>query len=181
MLGCKRQLALGNGHGLDPNQAILPGLRRFLSVLVITILIGSAGFAQTMPDSVYAAFSRAYKSLDAKSITRLYTNNAVVTNLYRHDAPSTIVGSQEINAYFDNFFGQFPSRSQHLELVFKVSQRRKIGNEYFDNGYYRLTILKNKETVQTLYGKFATVLVEENGKWKFRSDATSDADPDEFN
>lgn len=147
----------------------------------MSILLATSVAAQTTPDAVYGEFSRAYKNLDAKVITSLYTNNAVVTNLYRHDAPSTIVGSEEINAYFDSFFGQFPPRNQQLELVFKVSQRRKIGNEYFDNGYYRLTILKNKETVQTLYGKFATVLVEENGKWKFRSDATSDADVDEFN
>lgn len=156
-------------------------LRRLLGVLVMSVLFVTVGVAQAAPDSVYAQFSRAYHDLDAKAVTRLYTNNAVVSNLYRHDAPSTFVGSAEISAYFESFFRQFIPRNQRLELEFKVSQRRKIGTECFDNGYYRLTILKDKEPIQILYGKFATVLIQENGKWKFRSDATSDAEPDEFN
>jgi ketosteroid isomerase-like protein len=156
-------------------------LRKVLMVLAMSFFLVITAFTQTAQDAVYAQFTRAYKSLDSKAITDLYTQNAVVTNLYRHDAPSTIVGSLEISAYFKSFFEQFDPRNQQLELVFKVSQRRKIGNEYFDNGFYRLIIFKNKDIIQTLYGKFATIIVQENGKWKFRSDATSDADPDEFN
>jgi hypothetical protein len=156
-------------------------LRRVFVMLASLVLLATSAFTQTAQDSVYSQFSRGYRSLDSKAITDLYSKNAVVTNLYRHDAPSTLVGSLEISAYFKSFFEQFNLRNQQLELVFKVSQRRKIGNEYFDNGFYRLTIFKNKDTIQTLYGKFATILVEENGKWKFRSDATSDADPEEFN
>lgn len=152
-------------------------------ILIITILvIGTAdsATAQSTPDSLYSFYSGAYAQLDPAAIASLYTEDALAFNLYRYQAPVTLQGRKEIHHNFTEFFQSFQRRGLQLKLTFKVSSRRKLGDEYLDNGYYKLEAGQRGVVTQTFYGKFATVLRQVNGRWLFRSDATSDMNADEY-
>lgn len=107
-------------------------------ILIITILvIGTAdsATAQSTPDSLYSFYSGAYAQLDPAAIASLYTEDALAFNLYRYQAPVTLQGRKEIHHNFTEFFQSFQRRGLQLKLTFKVSSRRKLGDEYLDNGY----------------------------------------------
>lgn len=152
-------------------------------IFIITILfLGTAqgARAQSTPDSLYIYYSEAYAQLDPAAINSLYTEDALVFNLYRYQAPLTLQGRKEIHDNFSEFFQSFQKRGLQLKLSFKVSSRRKLGDEYLDNGYYKLEVGQKGVVNQAFYGKFATVLRQVNGRWLFRSDATSDMNADEY-
>lgn len=152
-------------------------------IFIITMLVlGTAqgAKAQSTPDSLYTYFSGAYAQLDPAAIASLYTEDALAFNLYRYEAPLTLQGRKEILENFTQFFQGFQKKGLQLKLTFKVSSRRKLGDEYLDNGYYKLEVGQNGVVTQTFYGKFATVLRQVNGRWLFRSDATSDMNADEY-
>ncbi len=138
-------------------------------------ILSSICFGQTDPDSLYERFARSYAELDSHSITELYTPSAELLNLYDESDPSAIRGEKEIKQYFSNFFQPFKDGKQTLQLTFKIAERKKHQDVILDNGYYRLEIITPNSPIQAAYGKFSAVLELRENIWKFRTDATTNA------
>lgn len=152
---------------------------KYLKFIFFLVVIN--GFSQNEikepdPDILYKKFTEAYDELDADSISELYTHNASILNLYDSKNPNSINGTDNIKNYFRNFFNYFKKNNRKLQLTFKIINRKKRDNTFLDNGYYRLEILTTDKSNPVIFGKFSTVIVLENEKWKFSIDASTDSD-----
>lgn len=131
--------------------------------------------AQTdQPVNVYRILSNIYSSKSMDEIKEAYSLNAVLINLYQKSEPHMIVGLEDINNYYANFFKGFAENGQNLELIFKIIDRRFVNEKLYDSGYYELIISDASGNVQKYHGKFNTILVQENGRWIIQNDATTD-------
>ena len=139
-------------------------------------------FSQTESGAnlLYLKFSQAYESLSAIDITQLYTGDATILNLYQNDKPNSLQGISSIEKHYKDFFQNWKSKNTHLNLVFKIAERKTTGAVTYDNGFYVLEISEKNKPKQTFFGKFSTVLHLINGEWKFYTDATSTAIFTEF-
>jgi pimeloyl-ACP methyl ester carboxylesterase len=128
------------------------------------------------PDILYENFTKAYDSLNSKSIVNLYLENAEVLNLYDGENSSSLKGKIEVEKYFEEFFESFKKNNQKLKLTFKIANRKKVGENILDNGFYQLEIITQNKPSFFTFGKFSTVLELENDIWKFKTDATTNTD-----
>jgi pimeloyl-ACP methyl ester carboxylesterase/ketosteroid isomerase-like protein len=151
---------------------------KLLSLLFF--LISFSGFAQQSPDSLYHNFTKAYDDLDAEKIANLYAENAEMLNLYDGENANSFKGQVEIRKYFQNFFQRFKAQNQKIQLTFKIIDRKKIGENILDNGFYRLEILTPNKPSFFTFGKFSTILEWKNDRWKFKTDATTNTDFTEY-
>jgi pimeloyl-ACP methyl ester carboxylesterase len=139
-------------------------------------LILFSGFAQQSPDSLYHNFTKAYDNLDAEKAGNLYVDNAEMLNLYDGENANSFKRQVEIRKYFQNFFQRFQAQNQKLQLTFKIIDRKKIGENILDNGFYRLEILTPEKPSFFTFGKFSTILERNNDRWRFKTDATTNTD-----
>lgn len=139
-------------------------------------------FSQTESGAnlLYLKFSKAYESLSAVDITQQYTDDATILTLYQNDKPNSLQGISSIEKHYKDFFQNWKSKNTHLNLVFKIAERKTTGAVTYDNGFYALEISEKNKPKQTFFGKFSTVLHLINGEWKFYTDATSTATFTEF-
>jgi pimeloyl-ACP methyl ester carboxylesterase/ketosteroid isomerase-like protein len=147
-----------------------------MRLLSLFCLISISVFAQPYPDSLYHKFTKTYDELDAAKIGNLYTEHAETLNLYDGSNPNSHKGRANIEQYFRKFFDNVKSKNQRLILTFKIIHRKKEGDHLLDNGFYRLEVTTPNKPSSFGFGKFSTVLQQENGKWKFKTDATTNTD-----
>lgn len=91
-----------------------------------------------------------------------------------------IVRQASIEKYYERFFQAIKDENQKLRLTFKVVDRQKVGDLILDNGFYQLEVLSSGGSGQSSYGKFSTVLMVEDGVWKFKTDATTNTELGEY-
>ena len=125
------------------------------------------------PDFLYENFAKAYDELSAEKLVDLYTDNAEALNLYDGGNPNSIKGHQEIKKYYSDFFQHFKKNNQKISITFKIVNRRKIGDDILDNGFYQLELVTPNKPSDLSFGKFSTVLQLVDDVWKFKTDATS--------
>lgn len=149
--------------------------------LVFILLFLSTSFCfgqQKEPnaDLLYENFTKAYDELSAEKLANLYINNAEILNLYDRSKPNSMKGQIEVQKYYANFFQSIKTNNQKLLLTFKIIDRRKIEDNILDNGFYRLEIITPNKPSSYGFGKFSTVLEQQNDVWKFKTDATTNTD-----
>lgn len=137
------------------------------------------GIAQN-PDLLYQQFSKGYDDLDAVAIANLYTNDAEVMYLYANSNPQSFKGKAAILASFQSFVDYTKNEDRTVSIVFKVIDRQKVGENFFDNGYYQLTVNAPNQKGFVDYGKISTILQVEAGEWKFKTDVSTSATREEF-
>lgn len=141
------------------------------------------GYCQTQepnPDRLYEDFSQAYHDMNAELINQLYTQDAVLLNLYDASHPSSIHGNEEIANFFSEMFNRIEKNGEKLELTFKIIDRKKIKDTILDNGFYILTVHGPDRAKRTSYGKLSTILKLGEKGWKFTVDANSNTDESEY-
>lgn len=150
---------------------------KILNILIsLSTILCSGQQSEANPDLLYENFTKTYDELNAEKITELYTDNAEVLNLYDGGNPNSIKGQQEIKKYFADFFQHCKKNNQKLLLTFKIIDRKKIGDDILDNGFYQLEFITPNQPSIFSFGKFSTVLKLVNGEWKFKTDATSNTE-----
>ncbi|MBK8635164.1 MAG: hypothetical protein IPN72_16990 [Saprospiraceae bacterium] len=132
------------------------------------------------PDDLYLNFVKAYDVLSAEKLANLYIKDAEALNLYDHSPSNSMKGRASIEKYYERFFQAIKDENQKLRLTFKVVDRQKVGDLILDNGFYQLEVLSSGGSGQSSYGKFSTVLMVEDGVWKFKTDATTNTDLGEY-
>ncbi|UJH67433.1 hypothetical protein [Allomuricauda sp. SCSIO 65647] len=152
---------------------------RVLCALLFSLTLNGFGQEQD-PDNLYIKYSHAYKALNADSLADCYVEGAVLLSLYDGSDPISIKGYEKIKAYFDSFFQQFRDNGHQLDLSFKITDRQKIGETVYDNGYYKLSILSEGNPVHIGYGKLSALIVMDDVNWKFSIDANTNTDEAEF-
>jgi len=153
------------------------------SLIILMLFFSLALTAQQSEKTInqpYESFSKAYKTLDATILEHNYAKKAVLLNLYENGEPNSIKGAKAITDYFNLFFEKIKSSGQTMELTFKITDREKVGDRYYDNGYYKLKMTGGQQPVYTGYGKLSTVLVWDDGKWKFQIDANTNTSEEYF-
>ncbi|MBX2878136.1 MAG: hypothetical protein KTR30_38810 [Saprospiraceae bacterium] len=135
---------------------------------------------QLNPDLPYQNFCRGYETLDASAIAETYTQEATLHNLYNGSSSNSFQGRHKIDSFFTATFASAKERALSLEIVFKVSSRQEQKNRILDNGLYQLNVSSPSQASNHRYGKFAIVLQEELGQWKFAVDANASATEEEF-
>lgn len=158
----------------------LLNLRAMKILFFLFYLLTFTGFAQQSPDALYENFTKAYDELNAEKIANLYVEHAEMLNLYDGGNANSTKGRSEIRKYFQDFFQRVKSKNQQLRLTFKVIDRKKNGEYSLDNGFYRLEILTPNKPSAFGFGKFSTILQQENDQYKFKTDATTNTDFEEY-
>lgn len=154
-----------------------------LFLLVFALLLALAAHGQQIantPDSIYEDFSKAYAEGDVTILEKLYVEDAVLLNLYDDSNPNSIQGNTTIQNYFSKFFKQVEKNGQTTRLVFKIMDRQNLGDTILDNGFYELTYTAADSSEIKSYGKLSTVLVLDQGLWKFKVDANTNTDEAEY-
>jgi ketosteroid isomerase-like protein len=131
---------------------------------------------EPIPNLLYENFVKAYDELDAEKLANLYTINAEALNLYDRSNPNSLKGKEDIKKYFAKFFQAIKDNNQKLQLTFKIIDRKKVGDNVLDNGFYRLEVLSPNKPSSFSFGKLSTVLELQDGVWKFKTDATTNTD-----
>lgn len=132
------------------------------------------------PDQLYKEFAQAYKELNVDKITKLYTHNADIINLYDGQLPGSFKGQQEIKAFYTQYFKSVANNQQQMELIFKINERKQSAESIVDHGYFFLEITGVNQPATALYGRFCTQLIYEEQQWKFKTDAATNAKAEEF-
>lgn len=127
-------------------------------------------------DQIYARFSEAYKLLDAKIVTDLYTETA----FYLTPESGMDRGRELIGNNFSGFFRSVKERKGKLAISFRIIERRVSGDLGYDVGIYKLASTNANGEATTSRGKFVVIAVKQkNGDWKFQLDAFSGLPKDE--
>jgi pimeloyl-ACP methyl ester carboxylesterase len=162
-----------------PNVELPKILKPMRILFVLLIIFSSKCFGQQIeqsPDLLYENFTKTYHELNSEELANLYIDKAEVLNLYDADNSNSMKGQREIKKYYESFFTSFKEKNQKLLLTFKIVDRKKVGENVLDNGFYRLEIITlNKPSIFS-FGKFSTVLELQNGAWKFKTDATTNTE-----
>jgi pimeloyl-ACP methyl ester carboxylesterase len=155
-----------------------------MRLILLTLFILSTNcFGQQKepsPDTLYSNFVKAYDELNAEHLTNLYTDNAEALNLYDNSNSNSLKGKQEIKEYYERFFQSIKNQNQKLVLTFKIVSRRKVNENFLDNGFYRLEIVSPNKPSIFSYGKFSTILELHNNYWQFKTDATTNTEFNEY-
>lgn len=147
----------------------------FPFLLTATLALGQAP-TEPNPNALYEQFAAAYDELNADHLANLYTLEAETLNLYDRSTPNSIKGRQGIKKYYVAFFQALKNNQQQLALTFKITSRSRAGDYLLDNGFYQLEIITPNGPSSFSFGKFSTVLERQDGAWKFKTDATTNAD-----
>ena len=151
--------------------------------VLFLILLSTSIQAQNETSEVnrpYEDFTLAYSTLDAEVLTTTYIDNAVLLNLYDNRQPNSIIGAEDIKQYFADFFKRLKENNQSLTLTFKIIDRTIKDSIIYDNGYYKLVSSGPDVPERISHGKLSTVLVRDEGRWKFKVDSNSNTDQKEY-
>lgn len=133
-------------------------------------------------DLLYQQFSKAYETLDLDLVSSLYTADARF--LTRSPNQVTLDGREAIRASFASYFEWAKNNNRHINISFRIVERRIADSLAYDTGYYLLKS-KPKEAQEFVdegsVGKFVTVMgLQPDGSWKFLLDGDSPAPYDAF-
>jgi uncharacterized protein (TIGR02246 family) len=160
---------------------------RILAILAALVLSFSGAWSQaaapkdlmrekgvaphTKIDDVYRRFSEAYRKLDSKAVTSLYTDNA----FYLSPGNEVKQGREKILADFSSFFGSVRDAGGSLSISFRILDRHVSGDLAYDVGIYGLAQKRPNSEERTSTGKFVVVARRmNNGDWRFHVDSYSD-------
>jgi len=149
-----------------------------ISVFLLTQIL--AAQQNESPNQVYEKFSEAYATLNADILLDCYTQDGTLLNLYDGSNPNSIKSAVKIKEYFAGFFQNLKGTGKSLQLAFKITDREKIDDVIYDNGYYMLSTIANNEVESSGYGKLSTILEFVDGSWRFRVDSNSNTDKSEY-
>jgi uncharacterized protein (TIGR02246 family) len=145
-----------------------------LSALVVLLAAPAAAQSPAAVDSVYAAFSRAYRTYDADLLRSLYTPDCQ----YLPANSDTGVQTCETAMHgFETFFEGARTEGRRLDIAFRFVDRAVAGDLAYDVGYYALTAATPEgEPLSVSHGKFVTVLKRQpDGAWRIHVDGYSPA------
>ena len=125
-------------------------------------------------DDVYVRFSKAYRDLDHKPFSSLYTKDAA----YLVPGSNIDIGSDKIVDGFRLFFDSVRSKGERLTISFRIVQRKVVGKMAYDVGIYTLKNYEDGKQIGEGRGKFIVVAVKDGRNWKFQVDAYSDMPKD---
>ncbi len=128
----------------------------------------------------YEDFSLAYRTLNAEILSNTYNSDAVLLNLYDTRQPNSIISSESIKQYFASFFKRLKEEKQALSLSFKIIDRQVKDGVVYDNGYYKLVSSGSDVPERISHGKLSTILVYDEGRWKFKIDSNTNTDQKEY-
>ncbi len=156
-----------------------------MKTLIIALLfLTTYCFAQspdsTNPDDLYLEFVESYAQFNSEGVANLYVSDATLLNLYDSETPNSVRGQGAIKKHFSTFFSDFIRKKQKLLLTFKLIDRKINDKLILDNGVYRLEIMSENLPKSTHFGKFSTVLELVDNKWRFKTDASTNTNFEEF-
>lgn len=159
---------------------------KVLLVFAFIVAIAVPGFAQTKVtdelsldagvakhagiDEIYRKFSKAYRDLDHKVFSELYTESAA----YLVPGDDIQVGGGDIVKGFERFFDSVRGKNERMTISFQIVQRKVAGSMGYDVGIYTLSNFKGNAKLGTGRGKFVVVAVRDGARWQFQVDGYSD-------
>jgi dienelactone hydrolase len=143
----------------------------------MVLVAGPASTAASEDDRPYLQLREAYAQSDPDKAAAAYTDQATYTELYPNTTPVLRVGKKAIRDGFAGIFNQFgpPSRSNPIDLNFRLVSRQKTTGGNADVGYYRLTVGRGS-AAHRYYGAFGTQI--DGGR--FVSDSSTSASIEQF-
>lgn len=121
-------------------------------------------------DAVYAAFSKAYETLDPATVANLYTEDA----LYLEPQSDVLRGRKAILDNFTGFFGSVREAGSTIRIRFEIVDRQVAGDLATDVGYFTLSRATKDGRDSTSRGKFVVVGKKQaDGAWRFHVDSYS--------
>ncbi len=128
----------------------------------------------------YKVFSSGFENLDLDSIDTIYADDAVYISETLDK--EIVTGKDDILALYSVFFKKIAKKSAHIDVDFRIINRKLTEKTATDVGYYLVRFHPRKETgepTSVFSGKF--VLVSRKvGKqqWQFIVDSNTKANPD---
>jgi len=148
-------------------------------VAVALLLPTAASADDAEANALYARLSAAHAALDTAALEPLYAPGA--TYLPR-SGRFAIQSREEIVRRERASHDGMRANGGSIELRFRVTDRKRFGDVYVDNGYMRTVISRSKsEPATTVTSKFILVMARQpDGRWALVSDADSDAPADAY-
>jgi len=148
--------------------------RLILFALVVLVAAPIAAQSPAAVDSVYAAFSRAYRTYDADLLRSIYTPDC---QYLPANADTGVQTCETAMRGFEAFFEGARTEDRRLDIAFRFIDRSVDGDLAYDVGYYALTATAPEgETLSVSHGKFVTVLKRQpDGAWRIHVDGYSPA------
>ena len=155
-------------------------MKYYFLLLLVFQLRTYAQTASDRPDKLYLEFVQAYHELNVAKITKLYTQDAAIINLYDQQLPGSFNGQTAIKTFYEQYFKSVADNGQQMQLTFKITERRQSKNSIVDLGYFLLEVTATDKPATILYGRFYTQLVYQDQQWRFKTDAATNAGASEY-
>ncbi len=128
----------------------------------------------------YNQFVTAYEQLDESVFEQLYAIDA--SYVPEQQSKQITFGRDNIVDLYRAFFNKIKKKKAHIQVDFRVIERRIDGNSATDVGYYLIHFYPPKETeepISEFAGKFVMVSKKKSdGKWYLSVDTSNRSDPD---
>ncbi len=120
-------------------------------------------------NAIYDRMSAAYAARDPAALARVYARDALVFPSQANAAP--VIGHERIEKGPGSFLAATKAKGGALDIRFRVTARRLLGESALDTGVYRLTVTDAAGNREVQVGKFMTVAARgHDGRWSFVAD-----------
>lgn len=130
-------------------------------------------------NAVYERMAKSFSLLDPAGLNSVYAPNATYTprvaRFGHHDRATLING-------MTGFQQQVKAKGGHVDIRFRLVERKRFGDLYVDHGFVRTSFSMEKGSPACVTNaKFMTVLAKQpNGDFAIVGDADSESPADEF-
>ncbi len=130
-------------------------------------------------NNFYSQFVTAYTQLNEGVFEQLYATDA--SYIPEQQSKKITFGRDNIVELYRSFFNKIRNKKAHIQVDFRVIERRIDGNSATDVGYYLIHFYPPKETEEPMSefaGKFVMVSKKKtDGKWYLSVDTSNRSDP----
>ncbi|MCH1931034.1 nuclear transport factor 2 family protein [Shewanella sp. A25] len=127
----------------------------------------------------YPLFLKAFNELSPEVTGEIYSQDA--SYLSESQSKEIYYGRESIIAIYQKFFDKIRGKNAHIDVDFRVLNRKVNGNTAIDTGYYLVRFYPAKETgepVSEFAGKFVIgTQKESNNRWSVSLDMNNRAEP----
>jgi len=140
--------------------------------LIPYLLFSQDNIHEEVNKSVYNVFSTAYEASDAKLYQSIHSKKLLrITS-----------GGEKIRDY-DEYLGNLEEEwkdRKGVKIDFRIFERINTTVTVSDRGVYRVTYNAGTSSARNNYGIFHTVIMLEEGKWRFIVDYDEPANKEDF-
>ncbi|WP_106640469.1 YybH family protein [Allosphingosinicella vermicomposti] len=155
-------------------------MKPVFAAISLAVALGSPAAANDeAANAVYERMAASYRALDPASLDKVYAPGATYNP---RNAKAGIDDYQRLMTGLSGFQRQVKDKGGHVDIRFRVAERKRLGDVYIDHGFVRTTYILEKGGAPIISnGKFMTVLAKQpDGNWAIVSDADSDTPPEAF-